>query len=80
MRGIAERLSEAILHHANIGLTMNAYAKNVAELEISAMNLIGAELRKETCNSLATNRRTHLTRKPQVLLSAQRWVGAEART
>jgi len=56
---VADKTIQAILRHSNIGLTMNVYVKSVAESGVSAMDLLGAELRKpETYNNLATNRNT----------------------
>jgi hypothetical protein len=43
------------LRHSNIGLTMNVYGKSVTESGINAMDLLGAEMQKATCNNLATN-------------------------
>jgi hypothetical protein len=37
---------------------MNVYVKSVPESGMTAMDLLGAELRKETCNNLATNGNT----------------------
>jgi integrase len=56
--GVDDKTIQAILRHSNIGLTMNVYVKSVAASGISAMDLLGAELRKETCNNLATNGNT----------------------
>ncbi len=53
---VDDKTIQAILRHSNIGLTMNVYVKSVAESGINAMDLLGAELRKEPCNNLATNR------------------------
>jgi integrase len=56
--GVDDKTIQAILRHSNIGLTMNVYVKSVAASGINAMDLLGAELRKETCNNLATNGNT----------------------
>ena len=47
---VDDKTIQAILRHSNIGLTQNLYVKSVGELGITAMNLLEAELRKETCN------------------------------
>ncbi len=52
--GVDDKTIQAILRHSNVGLTMNVYVKSVAESQISAMDVLGAELEKETCNDLAT--------------------------
>ncbi len=52
--GVDDKTIQAILRHSNIGLTQNVYIKTVAASGISAMDLLGAELRKTTCNDLAT--------------------------
>jgi hypothetical protein len=45
------------LRHSNIGLTQNIYIKSLAASGINAMDLLGAEMKKEAvCNNLATNR------------------------
>jgi integrase len=53
--GVDDKTIQAILRHSNIGLTMNVYVKSVTSSGINAMEMLGAELRKETCNNLATN-------------------------
>jgi integrase len=53
---VDDKTIQAILRHSNISLTMNVYVKSVAESGINAMDLLGAELKKPTCNDLATNR------------------------
>ena len=54
--GVEDKTIQAILRHSNVGLTMNVYVKSVATAGISAMDLLGAELKKaETCNELATS-------------------------
>jgi integrase len=56
--GVDDKTIQAILRHSNIGLTMNVYVKSVASSGISAMDLLGEELKKRTCNNLATNAAT----------------------
>lgn len=54
--GVEDKTIQAILRHSNVGLTMNVYVKSIAASGISAMDLLGAELKKSgTCNELATN-------------------------
>ena len=56
---VDDKTIQAILRHSNISLTMNVYVKSVAESGVNAMDLLGAELRKNpVCNDLATNRST----------------------
>ena len=56
---VDDKTIQAILRHSNISLTMNVYVKSVAESGVNAMDLLGAELRKNRpCNDLATNRST----------------------
>lgn len=56
---VDDKTIQAILRHSNIGLTMNVYVKSVAESGVNAMDLLGAELRKNlTCNNLATSGHT----------------------
>ena len=55
---VDDKTIQAILRHSNIGLTMNVYVKSVAESGINAMDPLEAELKKPTCNDLATNRST----------------------
>jgi integrase len=52
---VDDKTIQAILRHSNIGLTMNVYVKSLAASGINAMDLLGAELKKGTCNNLATN-------------------------
>lgn len=52
---VDDKTIQAILRHSNIGLTMNVYVKSQAASGINAMDLLGAELKKGTCNNLATN-------------------------
>jgi integrase len=52
---VDDKTIQAILRQSNIGLTMNVYVKSVAESGVNAIDLLGAELRKETCNNLTTN-------------------------
>ncbi len=53
---VHDKTIQAILRHSNIGLTMNVYVKSVAESGVNAMDLLGAEMRKNgTYNNLATN-------------------------
>jgi integrase len=52
---VDDKTIQAILRHSNIGLTMNVYGKSVTESGINAMDLLGAEMQKATCNNLATN-------------------------
>jgi integrase len=55
--GIDDKTIQAILRHSNIGLTMNVYVKSIAASGVSAMDLLGAEMRKNSINNnLATNR------------------------
>lgn len=54
--GVEDKTIQAILRHSTLGLTMNVYVKTVAEAGISAMDLLGAELKKrEICNENATS-------------------------
>jgi integrase len=53
---VDDKTIQAILRHSNIGLTQNVYIKSVAESEISAMDLLGAELRKPIVTNLSPNR------------------------
>jgi integrase len=53
---VDDKTIQAILRHSNIGLTMNVYVKSVAASGVSAMDLLGAEMRKNSSNNnLATN-------------------------
>lgn len=52
--GVEAKTIQAILRHSNISLTMNIYVKSVTSSQINAMDVLGAELQKETCNDLAT--------------------------
>jgi len=52
---VDDKTIQAILRHSNIGLTMNVYVKSVKASGINAMDLLGAELRKQTYNNLTTN-------------------------
>jgi integrase len=53
---VDDKTIQAILRHSNIGLTMNVYVKSVAASGVNAMDLLGAEMRKNsTNNNLATN-------------------------
>ncbi|MGA9886568.1 MAG: tyrosine-type recombinase/integrase [Candidatus Acidiferrales bacterium] len=55
--GVDDKTIQAILRHSNIGLTMNVYVKSVPASGVSAMDLLGAEMRKNSINNnLATNR------------------------
>jgi integrase len=54
--GVDDKTIQAILRHTNISLTMNVYVKSVAASGVSAMDLLGAEMKKQAaCNSLTTN-------------------------
>jgi len=44
--GVADKDIQAILRHSNIGITMNIYVKSLAESQVDAMDLLGAELGK----------------------------------
>ncbi len=55
---VDDKTIQSILRHSNIGLTQNVYIKHVTESGVTAMDLLGAELKKQTCNDLATNRST----------------------
>jgi len=56
--GVADKDIQAILRHSNIGITMNIYVKSVAESQVDAMDLLGAELDKErTVDGLPNGRR-----------------------
>lgn len=46
--GIADKDIQAILRHSNIGITMNIYVKSLAEAQIDAMDLLGAEFDKQS--------------------------------
>ena len=66
---VDDKTIQAILRHSNIGLTMNVYVKSVPESGVNAMDLLGAELRKnQTCNNLTTT-----ARKPSELTPAESW-------
>ncbi|HTC61570.1 MAG TPA: site-specific integrase [Candidatus Saccharimonadales bacterium] len=54
--GVDDKTIQAILRHSNISLTMNVYVKSVASSGISAMDLLGEEMKKQVCNEVATNR------------------------
>ncbi len=53
--GVDDKTIQAILRHSNVGLTMNVYVKSVAESQVSAMDVLGAEMEKGICNDLATD-------------------------
>lgn len=44
---VEDKTIQAILRHSNIGLTMNVYVKSLAASGINAIDLLGAEMRKE---------------------------------
>jgi integrase len=48
--GVADKDIQAILRHSNIGITMNIYVKSLAESQVDAMDLLGAELGKVSIN------------------------------
>lgn len=53
---VDDKTIQAILRHSNIGLTMNVYVKSVPASGVTAMDLLGAEMRKNSINNnLATN-------------------------
>jgi integrase len=53
--GVDDKTIQAILRHSNIGLTMNVYVKSVPASGVNAMDLLGAEMRKNSSNNnLAT--------------------------
>ena len=52
---VDDKTIQAILRHSNIGLTQNVYIKHVTKSGVSAMDLLGEELKKTVCNDLATN-------------------------
>jgi integrase len=52
---VDDKTIQAILRHSNISLIMNVYVKSLAASGVNAMDLLGAELRKETCNDFTTN-------------------------
>jgi integrase len=55
--GVADKTIQQILRHSNIAMTQNVYIKSLAASGVSAMDLLGAEMKKEAvCNNLATNR------------------------
>jgi hypothetical protein len=57
--GVQDKTIQQILRHSNIAMTQNVYIKSLAASGVSAMDLLGAEMKKEAaCNSLATNRTT----------------------
>lgn len=52
---VDDKTIQTILRHSNIGLTMNVYVKSVAASGVNAMDLLGAEMRKNSVNNnLAT--------------------------
>jgi integrase len=54
--GVDDKTIQQILRHSNIAMTQNVYIKSLAASGVSAMDLLGAEMRKEAaCNNLATN-------------------------
>jgi integrase len=53
--GVDDKTIQAILRHGNVNITMNIYVKSVAESQVAAMDLVGAEMENSiTCNDLAT--------------------------
>jgi integrase len=56
---VDDKTIQQILRHSNIGLTQNVYIKSLAASRINAMDLLGAEMKKQAvCNNVATNRTT----------------------
>jgi len=53
--GVADKDIQAILRHSNIGITMNIYVKSVAESQVDAMDLLGAELEKKSITEASCN-------------------------
>ena len=57
--GVADKDIQAILRHSNIGITMNIYVKSVAESQVDAMDLLGAELDKKVSASFSRRKAVH---------------------
>jgi integrase len=55
--GVDDKSIQGILRHSNISITQNDYIKSVPASRISAMDLLEAELRKESCTKLAPNQK-----------------------
>jgi hypothetical protein len=56
--GDDDKTIQAILWHSNVSITMNIGAKSGAELQVSAMNALSAEMQGgPTCDDLAKDRK-----------------------